>query len=99
PRPLSYLFPYTTIFRSHGLEADGHLWQVVGMHQHVATRHVDLVFQCQGDRLARTGMLQLALKGDDGLDLAGLARWQRHDLIALRSEEHTSELQSRENLV
>jgi len=53
------------------------------MHQHVATGYVDLVFQGQGDRLARRGLLQLAVVGDDGFDPAGLARWQYRDFIAL----------------
>ncbi len=67
----------------HGVEAVGDARQVVGMHQHVATGYVDLVFQRQSDRLARRGLLQLAVVGDDGLDPAGLARRQYRDFIAL----------------
>ena len=67
----------------HGLEAVADLRAVVGMHQHVAARHVDLVFQGQRDGLAGAGLLQLALEGDDRPDAACLARRQRHDLVAL----------------
>src|SRR5690606_39034517 len=67
----------------HRVEAVGNARQVVGMHQHVATGDVDLVFQGQGDGFARRGLLQLAVEGDNGLDAAALARWQDSDFIAL----------------
>ena len=67
----------------HGLEAVGDLRTAVGMYQHVAARYVDLVFQGQGDGLTGTGLLQLALESDDGLDLAALARRQRSHFVAL----------------
>src|SRR5436309_5980672 len=51
------------------------------------------LFRSQGDSVARSGrspVLLAGARGDAGLARAALAR---------RSEEHTSELQSRENLV
>src|SRR2546427_6410974 len=65
--PRSTLFPYTTLFRSPGVEV---LLQFLGPAQHVGG----------ADRLV--GVL------DAGVTLA-----------SLRSEEHTSELQSQSNLV
>ena len=67
----------------HGVEAVGHLRLVVGMHQQVATGHVDFVFQGQGHGLAWARLLQLTIKGDDRLDLAALARRQDDDFVAL----------------
>src|SRR3712207_7645647 len=67
--PRSTLFPYTTLFRSEGVE--------VGL----------------GDRSERRDDAVVDQAGDPPL-LAGSA--QAHQL---RSEEHTSELQSRQSLV
>src|SRR5690606_40436439 len=83
----------------HRVEAVGNARQVVGMHQHVATGDVDLVFQGQRDGFALRGLLQLAVQGDDALDAAALARRHDSDLIALahdtagQSAGKTSEVQ------
>src|SRR5690606_42061077 len=95
PPPRSTRFPYTTLFRSSMAAALGVLGTVP-----VAG---------QGRRIAVLGdMLEL---GPAGGDLhRGLARAVTGNMIdlvfccgplmrSLRSEEHTSELQSRENLV
>src|SRR5690606_41959392 len=89
--PTATPFPYTTLFRSARLIADGAVHRVIEqqqlLHGRPRLRHV-------------LGGLALHLHAlREGL----LAR--RHELrllrldVLARSEEHTSELQSRENLV
>src|SRR5690606_41293532 len=89
--PRSALFPYTTLFRSHG-RGGPHL--VV---EHVRPASRDLV-----DRLIQHRGLLLELEdvvvGDDE-KVAGHVRPDQVQVPLARSEEHTSELQSRENLV
>src|SRR5690606_39454504 len=85
--PRSTLFPYTTLFRSHGggeiVAVLLHLGEVVVLGQEMAAVE---------RRHARIGH-DVGLEVQDPLDIA-----QRH-VEHHRSEEHTSELQSRENLV
>src|SRR5205085_11168338 len=72
--PISTLFPYTTLFRSH----------------------FPALFDTLSDRL------QSALgdlRGRGKLDEEAISRAMREIRLALRSEEHTSELQSQSNLV
>src|SRR5690606_41283009 len=77
----SPLFPYTTLFRSHGRPSGGR------RAQHPATRGA-----AAGGRTGQGGAAFPA--GAPGVQ--PLAAGDRGEL---RSEEHTSELQSRENLV
>src|SRR5690606_40261233 len=81
--PLSTLFPYTTLFRSPSRVARG----VVRI---VAENPGPFTFKGTNTYLVGTEMLAVIDPGPD--DPAHLA-------AILRSEEHTSELQSRENLV
>src|SRR5690606_40055478 len=91
PRPpTSTLFPYTTLFRSdfHGLTA-----RALTCDRHEAghpLRH-EVEASLIGQRAGA------AEAGNLAVDQAGIDLLQR--LVADRSEEHTSELQSRENLV
>src|SRR5207302_10949085 len=85
--PRSTLFPYTTLFRSAG--------SFVRVNGKIRAREVRVV-ALDGKQL---GVLQLG-------EAINLARAQGVDLVEIapnatpsRSEEHTSELQSRENLV
>src|SRR5690606_41957042 len=87
PPPPATLFPYTTLFRSHG-----------------AAVPVEGAAHVGGDGLARGAGLGEYVDLDAGLDQPGGAahvmRARGADLAHHdRSEEHTSELQSRENLV
>src|SRR3712207_7890441 len=87
--PRSTLFPSTTLFRS-GVE--GRVGHAVGLDPQ---RQVDPVAR-QGLEVGRVvdpgeAVQRPAVGGDLAEDLAGLER--------LRSEEHTSELQSRQYLV
>src|SRR2546430_4497435 len=82
--PRSTLFPYTTLFRSVGLHIVG-AWRGLAR---FATRHPD------GRRAQHRAFREIAASGCRGdqsrqLGLAG----------EIRSEEHTSELQSQSNLV
>src|SRR2546429_6378685 len=77
PPPRSTLFPYTTLFRSHGRDREGRVGD--GAHaggEHVVTPHAEAE---EPDEHA-------------GVDDDGRAEQRR-------SEEHTSELQSRLHLV
>src|SRR5688572_31814158 len=81
--PRSTLFPYTTLFRSHVL---------LGDEAHLEVELVELAGRAVG-----TGVL-VAEAGRD-LEVAVEARHHDELLELLRSEEHTSELQSQSNLV
>src|SRR3712207_7449310 len=73
--PRSTLFPYTTLFRSHGVLHEGRRQAAAGR--------------------APTRRAVPAAARPDG----ALLRGPRHGRRAARSEEHTSELQSRQYLV
>src|SRR5690606_40964303 len=94
--PRSPLFPYTTLFRSRS------------RHERALVRGADAdaglavaLARVRGDLLPphppRVDPVLLVLDGGVGAhhDALGRLRWQG----LVRSEEHTSELQSRENLV
>src|SRR3712207_7559510 len=84
--PRSTLFPYTTLFRSHTGPLD---------HPAVGDEHEVLVLA--HDESA--GHAALLLGQADGLHAHGAAALDRVVLDRRRSEEHTSELQSRQYLV
>src|SRR2546430_4208297 len=69
--PRSTLFPYTTLFRSHGVGHPSAAWRCV-------------VQRCGGARLRARRQARDA---------------RRERRLSVRSEEHTSELQSQSNLV
>src|SRR3712207_8390238 len=84
--PRSTLFPYTTLFRSWGL--DHGTWSLL---HHVYPRADVPVYQLSLNR-------NLGLR--DHLELArDLVKLREQGVLILRSEEHTSELQSRQYLV
>src|SRR5690606_40142576 len=92
----THTFPYTTLFRSLALAA-GQLHAAFADHGVIALRQVADEFV--GGRVAGGGQDRVlagirAAIGDVGADRVV----EQHHLLA-RSEEHTSELQSRENLV
>src|SRR5690606_42079031 len=92
PSRITLIFPYTTLFRSV-LEFDAHRKR-----SDLAVRHVI------GDGL---DVIQRAMFDPDFGRALGLfavllhvrPRYGADETIDIRSEEHTSELQSRENLV
>src|SRR5437660_8229855 len=83
--PRSTLFPYTTLFRSYGLILNGDSMLVRGM--------IDALWQ---EPVGQWHVLLFDTFATDG-------SWQGvgvgMTLAAMRSEEHTSELQSRGHLV
>src|SRR5690606_41824371 len=88
PPRRSILFPYTTLFRSDAGASAGDVVRVVGDHQAARVARIAILVQIQAHRLGGAGHRVPA-------DLARV-----HDaVVERRSEEHTSELQSRENLV
>src|SRR3712207_7300356 len=80
--PRSTLFPYTTLFRSHGLEAEG-------------------CFLGERKAVVIPVWMRLAahVLGQHDHPLAALDHRAQREEALLRSEEHTSELQSRQYLV
>src|SRR5207302_7172486 len=92
PRPPSTLFPYTTLFRSRILRLRQPDTALL-----VQQRNIEAVPRLTGSH-ARTGSrTQIVVKVPHG---ERIALWPlRGRVPAGRSEEHTSELQSRENLV
>src|SRR5690606_39785072 len=90
PHLRSTLFPYTTLFRSKQLLAgrpQNHLHGKFRLDPHHGQVEMGVVMAKQ----CRQG-IELAAMGEVGTDMA-------RPLEPERSEEHTSELQSRENLV
>src|SRR5690606_39905217 len=93
PAPRSRLFPYTTLFRS------GHFVEVTIVNR----LNEDLrISRVEG----KARLVEQAIEYDDGGSIVQstlIPKSTSEDLDwridALRSEEHTSELQSRENLV
>src|SRR5690606_40110787 len=84
--PRSPLFPYTTLFRSLAVEPD--------RDEHAAERGLDL--RCLVE-LGPHALVEQLIQPGGGVEVvrADGGRLGEHQ----RSEEHTSELQSRENLV
>src|SRR3712207_7860975 len=76
--PRSTLFPYTTLFRSIGMETPSP--------------------QTMHSRLRKAGMKSRKPRAPSGMADFTKA-WSRSLLSRMRSEEHTSELQSRQYLV
>src|SRR3712207_7441149 len=88
--PRSTLFPYTTLFRSRRARRRGA--RAAPRRPSLAQRVVDLADRAVDARAHRGDRAdQLGLRGDD------LRRAPRAEPV--RSEEHTSELQSRQYLV
>src|SRR5690242_21625463 len=89
--PNSTLFPYTTLFRSHGREAEPVPGRCGQVRHHIVVR---IPAAAPADLLSVLGRreCQLAVQGA-GVLLPGPAA------AGARSEEHTSELQSHVNLV
>src|SRR2546429_7017449 len=90
PPPRSTLFPYTTLFRS-GRAADERTDAVLGR------RYLSLTGGNRGQRRAELRLSPLRIERAAAPRVEPLLR--KVERVALRSEEHTSELQSRLHLV
>src|SRR3712207_7571156 len=85
--PRSTLFPYTTLFRSLGVQRLEHLLGARCGQPGQRVEEHDLLLDTDGPRRRRGG----------GVPARPVAHGSTH--VSLRSEEHTSELQSRQYLV
>src|SRR5207302_6031690 len=96
-QPRSTLFPYTTLFRSR----EYYLKQV-----HAASSKVDVIYNAVDFAQAEPTVSPAEVRASLGIAadaptagvIARLTEQKGHRFL-FRSEEHTSELQSRENLV
>src|SRR3712207_8996710 len=89
--PRSTLFPYTTLFRSHSRQVgERGLLGGVGQVERELVRLVELASDQETLLPARVGVAAVPAVGPVV---------ETRPLAALRSEEHTSELQSRQYLV
>src|SRR2546429_4570713 len=86
--PRSTLFPYTTLFRSRDVRGDEHLVAPVADDE-------GGVAAAKGDERVRRG----AVDASDGISAPQVAGGPEDRPGQSRSEEHTSELQSRLHLV
>src|SRR5688572_32002840 len=88
--PRSTLFPYTTLFRSQ---------QMVGVQNRVVIGVDDLLSRAAAQVVVQAGRLVAGERGRVAPKVARpmVAHLMQHE--QLRSEEHTSELQSQSNLV
>src|SRR5690606_41364200 len=87
--PRSTLFPYTTLFRSYVVVA-------------ASAGHDQVLAAAAGQGLVGAGTQGGQVLGIEDGKVGGVHRRQLRRKVAIlpeRSEEHTSELQSRENLV
>src|SRR5690606_41160522 len=92
--PSSPPFPYTTLFRSPHRAA-----LVADRERHAPGEHLVQHAPERIDVAGRAGLPAGEQLGREVLGRAADGAGPRDGLVALRSEEHTSELQSRENLV
>src|SRR2546422_4560506 len=99
--PRSTLFPYTTLFRSHSVleqSAVGRMMNVGlhyrGVHPQLPPAH-HLALPSQTDQALQHRLQHLRAQGLGHADQRGVIGYG----FATRSEEHTSELQSRLHLV
>src|SRR5699024_11985462 len=95
PPPRSPLFPYTTLFRSQAHAAVGRAVRG-GFHAHGHVVQASVLGEYELEVRGESVQVQ-----DDLLDLGGedVDPAQDDHVVAARSEEHTSELQSRFDLV
>src|SRR3712207_8277393 len=93
--PRSTLFPYTTLFRSHAMRRGVRMAYIVENNGvYGLTKGQFSATADQGSK-SKKGVVN----SDNPVDLVGLALQLGATYVARRSEEHTSELQSRQYLV
>src|SRR5690606_41841069 len=92
PPPSSSLFPYTTLFRSSG--------RLSCIHPNLqAVPRYSKVYKVKDVFVARPGYVLVSADYSQAEIRWGTHYAREENMAANRSEEHTSELQSRENLV
>ena len=70
----------------HGIHVVVGAWGVLGVDDHVAPAHVDLVIQDQGDRHRRKGAVEVAILAHDRADAAPASGREHGDLVALLND-------------
>src|SRR5690606_41588621 len=96
PPPRPTLLPYTTLFRSQGGHLQDALAGQAGTNQHVARHQRAIAGEVPVVVLRVAPVLGgIGVAADDD----AVFHLDQHFRQSARSEEHTSELQSRENLV
>src|SRR5207249_11997095 len=99
PTPPSTLFPYTTLFRSHiATDQRGVHRQLAFPIRAVTGRALRCVKQLASAGRSGSSRQSLPIRADVHIAGADL-QWRRSPAQVVRSEEHTSELQSRFDLV
>src|SRR5690606_41629333 len=88
PPPLSTLFPYTTLFRSSRCP-----FRTYGLYCSSLRRSHDRSAHIIGEQPVAVAVIE------EEIDSIRSQRPSDEPIAGIRSEEHTSELQSRENLV
>src|SRR5690554_7101405 len=92
PPPRSTLFPYTTLFRSRKINPKEHSYI-----SSLFARGTNHIAEKTGKEAVE--LIAKSIQSDSEEFLKGSADLLLHYLVLLRSEEHTSELQSRPHLV
>src|SRR5690606_40192461 len=95
PPPRSTLFPYTTLFRS-GRIRHARALELAGLEE-APHENPEVALDCSEIVLVAHDMR--IFRPATGAAIAPGVQREKGDLRRRRSEEHTSELQSRENLV
>src|SRR5690606_39921260 len=99
PHPAPALFPYTTLFRSHGSDALLQLRiDLIGCLEHLGILGVRGMVGLKVAGHVIQGVEGQVGIGPDKVPATGCVQGNLPS-SGLRSEEHTSELQTRENLV
>src|SRR3712207_9394352 len=94
--PRSTLFPYTTLFRSYGvvLTWKGKIKEISGGEQNTTNQRMEVTAACIALETIDEGQVVTIYS-----DSSYLVNCMRRGWYKKRSEEHTSELQSRQYLV
>src|SRR5690606_42051420 len=99
PPPRATLFPYTTLFRSIEMAfvsvSKPQLRQLAGE----GNKWADMLLQYRKNPERTLSILQICITLVGAISAAVGGAGAEESLSPIRSEEHTSELQSRENLV
>ena len=66
----------------HGFKMTAHLRQVIRMHQHVAARNVNFIFEHQADALRRESIVKIAIVGGNIFHTGCFPGGQYHHFIA-----------------
>src|SRR2546430_13756870 len=92
--PRSTLFPYTTLFRSLDPAKFERITRTKSF-----SKVMDGIDAVQNSRIAPAKVNAVLVRGLNDDEIEAFAQFSRDRGVIMRSEEHTSELQSQSNLV